>query len=106
MMASWEDPSVASSAGRHETVARLSLPDLLPSPLAHPPTHPLQGDFKFEPKASGEGRMWTPGAIDFFRILNEQVAVVAEVNQDAMLLRVGQVRKGWSLDGVFCCCPC
>jgi exocyst complex component 3 len=50
--------------------------------------------------------MWTPGAIDFFRILNEQVAVVAEVNQDAMLLRVGQVRKGWSLDGVFCCCPC
>ena len=54
---------------------------------------PTQGDFKFEPKQSGEGRMWTPGAIDFFRILNEQVAVVAVVNRDTMLLRVGRVRR-------------
>ena len=52
----------------------------------------VEGDFKFEPKASAEGRMWTPGAVDFFRILNEQVAVVEEVNQGDMLLRVGQVR--------------
>ncbi len=52
----------------------------------------VEGDFKFEPKASAEGRMWTPGAVDFFRILNEQVAVVAEVNQGDMLLRIGQVR--------------
>jgi hypothetical protein len=35
--------------------------------------------------------MWTPGAVDFFRILNEQVAVVAEVESGEMLLRVGQV---------------
>ena len=53
----------------------------------------LQGDFKFDPKATAEGRMWTPGAVDFFRILNEQVAVVAEINQDFMLLRVGQVSE-------------
>lgn len=50
----------------------------------------VEGDFKYEPKASAEGRMWTPGAVDFFRILNEQVAVVASVNRDVMLLRVGQ----------------
>ncbi|KAI7841448.1 hypothetical protein COHA_004843 [Chlorella ohadii] len=68
----------------------------------------VEGDFKYEPKASAEGRMWTPGAVDFFRILNEQasgctvlaaagvhprdekVAVVAGVNRDVMLLRVGQ----------------
>lgn len=83
--------------------------------------------------------MWTPGAVDFFRILNEQagacvegvgiatkqislpaflsnselllkghrclplaqVAVVAGVNRDVMLLRVGQVRscvlKAWRI---------
>ena len=34
--------------------------------------------------------MWTPGAVDFFRILNEQMLVVAEVNANAMLLRIGQ----------------
>ena len=51
-----------------------------------------QGDFKHDPKESAEGRMWTPGAVDFFRILNEQVSVVAEVNRDTMLLRVGRVR--------------
>ncbi|KAI3425101.1 hypothetical protein D9Q98_008479 [Chlorella vulgaris] len=50
----------------------------------------VEGDFKGEPKASAEGRMWTPGAVDFFRILNEQVAVVAEVDRGDMLLRVGQ----------------
>lgn len=38
--------------------------------------------------------MWSPGAVDFFRILNEQVAVVAAVTQGEMLLRVGQVRRG------------
>lgn len=34
--------------------------------------------------------MWSPGAVDFFRILNEQTQVVAEVNVDTMLLRTGQ----------------
>lgn len=53
--------------------------------------HPCpQADFKNEPKVSDDGRVWSPGAVDFFRILNEQTAVVAEVNRDAMLLRVSQ----------------
>lgn len=50
----------------------------------------VEGDFTHEPKASAEGRVWTPGAVDFFRILNEQVAVVAEVDTGAMLLRIGR----------------
>lgn len=95
-----------------------------------------QGDFTNEPKANAEGRVWTPGAVDFFRILNEQVcvlqpgsllvlhctflrcavlrvwfsmppacaltpghplmqvAVVAEVDTGAMLLRIGRVSEG------------
>lgn len=56
-------------------------------PTCCPRTHPLtatrcpspaQGDFKYEPKASAEGRMWTPGAVDFFRILNEQAGACVE----------------------------
>ena len=43
---------------------------------------------------SEDGRVWTPGAVDFFRILNEQTGVVAEVNRDALLLRVAQVGRG------------
>ncbi|KAL4437795.1 hypothetical protein ABPG77_005707 [Micractinium sp. CCAP 211/92] len=50
----------------------------------------VEGDFTNEPKANAEGRVWTPGAVDFFRILNEQVAVVAEVDTGAMLLRIGR----------------
>ena len=43
--------------------------------------------------------MWTPGAVDFFRILNEQTGVVAEVNRDALLLRVAQVGRGGAGQG-------
>ena len=30
-----------------------------------------------EPKVSEEGTLWTPGAVDFFRVVNAQVAALA-----------------------------
>lgn len=58
----------------HKPAPHLPLPAQLHPVLlsSTPPPHSNQGDFKYEPKASAEGRMWTPGAVDFFRILNEQ----------------------------------
>ena len=68
-----------------------------PSSLA---TGPPQADFRNEPKVSDAVRVWTPGAVDFFRILNEQLAVVVDVNRDTMLLRVAQVGGPGSKCGV------
>lgn len=34
---------------------------------------PWQGDMSGEPKQADDGKLWTPGAVDFFRIVNEQV---------------------------------
>ena len=33
----------------------------------------LQADMASEPKVSDEGTLWTPGAVDFFRVVNAQV---------------------------------
>jgi len=51
----------------------------------------VDGDFRLgaEPKISANGRLWTPGAVDFFRILNEQVSLVANINSSIMLSRIG-----------------
>ena len=29
-----------------------------------------------EPKVSDDGRLWTPGAVDFFRVVNAQVGAL------------------------------
>jgi exocyst complex component 3 len=47
-------------------------------------------DFNGEPKQAEDGQLWTPGAVDFFRIVNEQVTVVEEVSNGEMLLRTGE----------------
>ena len=49
-----------------------------------------QADINSAPKQADDGRLWTPGAVDFFRIVNEQVAVVEEVSSADMLLRTGE----------------
>ena len=30
-----------------------------------------------EPKVSDEGTLWTPGAVDFFRVVNAQVGALS-----------------------------
>jgi hypothetical protein len=35
----------------------------------------VQADLRGEPKADETGKLWTPGAVDFFRIVNEQLQV-------------------------------
>lgn len=51
----------------------------------------VDGDFQpgAEPKVSATGQVWTPGAVDFFRILNEQVAVVSVEGLSILIARVG-----------------
>ena len=50
----------------------------------------MQADLKGEPKRGEDGKLWTPGAVDFFRIVNEQMLVVQEVSSGHLLLRSGQ----------------
>ena len=38
----------------------------------------VQADFTSEPTVAEDGKIWTPGAVDFFRIVNEQVAVPSQ----------------------------
>ena len=47
-----------------------------------------------EPKQADDGKLWTPGAVDFFRIVNEQVLVVEEVSSGEMLLQTGEAVMG------------
>ena len=54
----------------------------------------LQGDMSGEPKQADDGKLWTPGAVDFFRIVNEQVSVVEEVSSGEMLLQTGEAVMG------------
>ena len=50
----------------------------------------MQADLKSEPKADKTGKLWTPGAVDFFRIVNEQLQVTQTVSSGNLLLRSGQ----------------
>ena len=49
-----------------------------------------KADLSGEPKQKEDGQLWTPGAVDFFRIVNEQVSVVEEASNGEMLLRTGE----------------
>ncbi|RMZ56271.1 hypothetical protein APUTEX25_002461, partial [Auxenochlorella protothecoides] len=42
-------------------------------------------DYSEPPKVTAEGRVWTPGPVDFFRILNEQLGVAAGVDDGPLL---------------------
>lgn len=37
-----------------------------------------------------DGKLWTPGAMDFFRTVNEQIAVVEEHHVGGLLLRISK----------------
>lgn len=49
-----------------------------------------QADLKSEPRQAEDGRLWTPGAVDFFRTVNEQLSVVEEYTAGGLLLRTAQ----------------
>ncbi len=38
-----------------------------------------------------DGKPWTPGAVDFFRIVNEQLIVVEDIKNGVMIIRTGEV---------------
>mmetsp|Transcript_19085 Transcript_19085/g.53180 ORF Transcript_19085/g.53180 Transcript_19085/m.53180 type:complete len:779 (+) Transcript_19085:187-2523(+) len=50
----------------------------------------VASDLDKTPTEREDGRLWTPGAIDFFRLVNEQVAVVQEITSGYLLHRVAE----------------
>ncbi|PSC69331.1 exocyst complex component Sec6 [Micractinium conductrix] len=95
-----EESEVAFPAGPHAGLSLLigKYVERIAATLSAWLINIVEGDFKSEPKTDQDGRVWTPGAVDFFRILNEQVTVVADVDQGVMLLRVGQSAVQTMLD--------
>lgn len=45
-----------------------------------------------EPKETAEGRAYTPGVTELYRILNEHLALLEPVSRGDFLLRIADVR--------------
>lgn len=44
-----------------------------------------------EPTTNGEGRLWTPGVIEMFRLLTEQVTLAGSVKNEDTIVGVSRV---------------
>ena len=44
-----------------------------------------------EPEADGQGRLWTPGVIEMFRFLQQQVQLAAGVKDDEVMRNLAAV---------------
>ena len=57
-------------------------------------TNLLETDTTLEPKEDAEGRLHTAGPVDFFRLLNDQVALVEPVDRGLLMFRMAKALLG------------
>lgn len=66
----------------------------------------IESDLSAEPVVSDEGILWSPGVVDFFRLLNDSLATVENVTQGEMMLQLAKQSLGMMADFVnaqVCC---
>lgn len=60
----------------------------------------IESDLNAEPVVSDEGILWSPGVVDFFRLLNDSLATVENVTRGEMMLQLAKQSLGMMADFV------